>query len=140
MARNGARFKPLVRLGKAPNDCWEWIGNVNKRTGYGKKQWYGKTVLAHRWVWEMFFGKIPEDKVINHKCSNRSCVNPAHLEVVTPIENFRHGNSTKLTPEIVRAIRESEPQWGDRNRIAKKYGVTPSTVSDIRYGRSWTDI
>ncbi len=136
----GARFKRLVEMGEAADDCWHWLGNINKRTGYGHKQWHGRTVSAHRWVWEMFFGKIPDNRVINHKCSNRTCVNPHHLEVVTVAENCRHGNGTKLTPEIVKAIRNAEPQWGDRNRIAKKYGVSPMTVSDIRNNRSWVNI
>ncbi len=136
----GARYKPLVQMGKTANECWAWLGSVNKQTGYGKKQWHGKTVLAHRWIWEMFFGQIPDDLVINHKCSNRQCVNPHHLEVVTTTENCRHGNGTKLTAKIVRAIREIEPQWGDRNAIARKYGISPITVSDIRNRRSWVEI
>ncbi len=138
--RNGARMKKLVELGASPNDCWTWIGNVSKRTGYGKKQWYGKSILAHRWVWQMFFGKIPDGLVINHKCSNKICVNPQHLEVVTTAENCRHGKGTKLTPSIVRAIREIEPQRGDRLAIANLYGITPMTVSDLRNRRSWVDI
>jgi len=136
----GARYKRLVQMGETANDCWVWLGNINKQTGYGHKQWHGKTLSAHRWIWEIFFGQIPDDRVINHKCRNRGCVNPHHLEVVSQAANCRHGAGTKLTADIVRKIREIEPQWGDRLGIAKKYGISPMTVSDIRNRRSWVEV
>lgn len=132
-----ARIKRLIGVPDDANDCWVWLGSVNKRTGYGKKQWAGRAELAHRWVWEMFNGKIPEGKVINHKCGNRKCVNINHLEVVTQADNCRHGNGAKLTAQQVAEIRALPVVRGDRKRIAEEYGITPMTVSDIRSGRSW---
>lgn len=138
--QNGARYKNLVQLGSDPNECWLWLGNVNERTGYGKKQWCGETWLAHRWLWTVLFGTIPEGLCIDHTCGNRRCVNPHHLEVVTQAENCRRGKGTKLTPEIVREIRSLKIRRGDRQEIADRYGVNPTTISDIIYRRSWADI
>ncbi len=137
--KNGDRYKKLVSMGK-PNDCWQWLGSINKRTGYGKKQWRGETWLAHRWVWTMLFGSIPKDMTINHKCSNRSCVNPHHMEVITQAENCRHGSGATLTKEQVLEIRAVPQRRGDRKEIASKYGVSEVTISDIRSRRSWKDI
>lgn len=133
--------KQLVKIGD-PDDCWQWIGSINKRTGYGKKQYKGVTCLAHIWMWEMLFGPIPDGKVINHLCSNRSCVNPHHLEVVNQAENCRHGNGAKLTKEDVIEIKSVvfDLKAGGRKLLAEQYGVTPGLISDIKYGRAWADV
>lgn len=136
-------MKPLVRLGAKPGDCWDWIGRVSEKTGYGKKQWHGRTLLAHRWVWQMFFGDIPDGMVINHLCRNRKCVNPEHLEVTTQAGNCRAGAGTKLTAEQVREIKSasSDRRWGKaRHDLAKRFNVSRQLVNDIWAGRAWRDI
>ena len=134
--KNGARFKKLVQIGE-PGECWEWLGNINKKTGYGKKQWFGETWLAHRWVWTMLFGRIKTNMTINHKCGNRGCVNPHHLEVVSQAENCRHGSGCILDEEKVREIRAASLEnWGDKKLLAEKYGVSQQTIYDIRQTRS----
>ncbi|MCW8960158.1 MAG: HNH endonuclease [Ignavibacteriaceae bacterium] len=137
----GTTFKPLVEI-KAPDECWEWKGSINKKTGYGKKQLAGKTLLAHRWIWEMLQGPIPKDMVINHKCSNRSCVNPTHLEVVTFSENCRHGKCGKLSRVQAKTIKRLKPYRSGKLaiKLAQRYNISRQTPHDIWYGRSWRDI
>jgi len=140
--QNGRVFKPLVLLGSSPDDCWEWRGTINKNTGYGKKTYLGKDVLAHRWVYEMLLGPIPDGLVVNHKCSNRRCVNPHHLEVVSQADNCRHGNGSILNIEIVKEIKAAKDnkKWGDATRLAKKYGVSNALIHDIWNGRAWKEV
>ncbi len=70
--------------------CWNWLGSKDTK-GYGKINSggrFGHPLFAHRVSWELVNGSIPDGLEIDHKCRNRGCVNPDHLEVVTHQENL----------------------------------------------------
>lgn len=81
-----ARFWSKVRKTET---CWEWV--AGKDHGYGIIQAGGRARKAHRLAYEMLVGPIPAGLILDHLCRNRSCVNPAHLEVVTNRENVLRG-------------------------------------------------
>jgi hypothetical protein len=80
--------------------CWLWTGPVHKR--YGKA---GNTT-AHRHVYHLLVGDIPEGLELDHLCGKTLCVNPDHLEPVSRAENMRRryatythcSNGHKFTP------------------------------------------
>ena len=72
--------------------CWEWTGCLMP-LGYGQLRRDGKTVYAHRVMYELMVGPIPEGLFIDHLCRNRKCVRPDHLEAVTNEVNIMRGNS-----------------------------------------------
>jgi len=79
----------------ASGDCWEWTGTP-RNNGYGainRGSNDAGDILAHRAVWELLVGPIPDGMHYDHLCRNRSCVNPDHGEIVTPEENKRRGYS-----------------------------------------------
>lgn len=72
--------------------CWNWIGNKNQ-SGYGRFKRSSRYFSAHRVVYELFVGPIPEGLELDHTCSNRGCVRPDHLESVTHRENTLRGST-----------------------------------------------
>jgi hypothetical protein len=72
------------------DDCIEWAGHID-RDGYGRTSRNGKTIGAHRLVYEEEVGPVPVGLEIDHLCRNRRCTNVTHLEPVTHRENCRRG-------------------------------------------------
>jgi len=67
-----------------PTDtCWLWRGYIDP-DGYG--QYLGRP--AHRVVYERLICALSKDLQLDHRCRNLICVNPAHLEPVTQLENM----------------------------------------------------
>lgn len=70
--------------------CWNWQA-AKVPSGYGRAQFDGRVQQAHRVAYELIVGPIGEGLHLDHLCRNPSCVNPAHLEPVTPGENVLRG-------------------------------------------------
>lgn len=75
--------------------CWLWTG-ATSRGGYGHASPApGRFRQAHRWVYETLAGPIPDGMQLDHLCRVVNCVNPDHLEVVTPAENVARSSSAR---------------------------------------------
>lgn len=75
-------MNPLTRYTVDDRGCWIWSGAVHA-TGYGSIKWNGKATVAHRVVYTLLKGEIPEGKVLDHLCNVKLCVNPDHLDPTT---------------------------------------------------------
>lgn len=88
------------------DQCWEWQGNTSHK-GYGLIKINGLQQRAHRVVWQLVNGPIPEGLHVLHECDNRSCVNPAHLFLGTNTDNIEDawakGRGIFRHPQAVRA-------------------------------------
>jgi len=90
-------------------DCWNWMATLDK--GYGRFYIHSKPVFAHRVAFYLINQDIPKEYHIRHKCSNRACCNPHHLEIGCPHHNITDTLSGgqrfyKLNWDIVEFIRE----------------------------------
>ncbi len=67
--------------------CWPFIGTLGGRDGRGYLRLNGKKQLAHRIVYALHYGEIPDKMVIRHKCDVPNCCNHTHLELGTRAQN-----------------------------------------------------
>ncbi len=105
------------------DECWLWVGQLSNK-GYGLI-YAGAFALpgrsigkrgAHVVIWEMLRGPVPDGLQLDHLCRVRECVNPAHLEPVTPSENQRRA-AAALT-----GCRKFNHPWIERNTYTDRYG------------------
>jgi hypothetical protein len=93
--------KFLRKITILDNGCWV-LGRLGKyskfRTTTSEKDW---PIAGHRYSYQIHKGDIPNGKQIDHLCSEKSCCNPEHLEVVTASENTKRAwerGDAKLIP------------------------------------------
>ena len=79
------RFWSKVRP-NANTGCWEWTA-CRVTGGYGGFQAGKRIHVAHRYLYLALVGPIAPGLQVDHLCFVRHCVNPGHLEAVTPRVN-----------------------------------------------------
>lgn len=67
-----------------PSGCVEWTG-AKTTAGYGHFDLRAVHYYAHRAAYELVHGVVGADLEINHKCRNKACINPDHLEALDPV-------------------------------------------------------
>lgn len=126
---------------------------------YGKRT-NGKPMNAMRYIYVICHGKIPRGKMVRHKCDNKLCVNPLHLELGTHADNHHDAMSRgrnsrgeghgmhKLSEKDVMSIVDvsiKAKKKGERLlisdiRLGLRYGVHKDIIRKIRTGDSWRHI
>lgn len=79
--------------------CWVWTGKWNSGNGYGKVQYEGRIWMAHRLVYDLLVGRVSPNIVLDHRCRNRRCCNPNHLDPVTVKVNTHRGEAVLFKQE-----------------------------------------
>lgn len=121
--------------------CWNWTKARYGNGEYGAV-WNGvRTVPAHRFCYEVFYGVILSNtQVVDHKCRNKLCVNPQHLEAVNKQENRRRGIGAKLSAGDIKEIKRLAFFGATGIELSKKFNVSRGAISMILNGKRGADI
>lgn len=147
--KDKARFWVKIQRGRA-NKCWEWKAGTDE-CGYGKFRLLRSSYTAHRIVYQLTHGVIPEGMCVCHKCDNPPCCNPKHLWLGTFEENMLDKHRKKrgrclrgelhykarLSEKKVKVIRVLLKRGVSIVEIARRFGVGKSTIGCIKYNLSW---
>jgi hypothetical protein len=135
------------------NGCWEWTG-TRYPNGYGScaSGKRGRNDYAHRVVWRLTFGRIPDGLRVLHHCDNPPCCRPDHLFLGTDADNVadkvakgRQLKGEQITgarlratqiPDIRQRLAEGEPM----HLIAADCGVSRGAIQDIALNKTWRHV
>jgi len=140
----------LEKIAKQPNGCWLWTARLSPQ-GYGQSGYYlngrYRGVRAHRLAYEVWAGEIPPGMFVRHKCDNKGCINPEHLELGTHADNMadlaargrrkgmlagENNGRAKLTQHQADQIRKLYASGRfSQEELGEMYGVSQYAVSAI---------
>lgn len=131
--------------------CWLWLRYVDEY-GYGRMRVPRRpSAKAHRVSFELHTGISADRMNVLHRCDTPICVNPAHLFLGTTEDNMKDmakkgrwrphglnilqmGRHKLLKEQVIEIFLSSEKQ----KSLADKFGVSISSISNIRRGDKWS--
>lgn len=120
--------KRLSNFTVSSNGCWLWNGKIEK--GYGKVTYKTFWIPVHRAIF-MEVNKITLSRSIHihHKCAEKLCVNPEHLETISKAKhNTLHKGKIKegLGKEIIEAYKTMPAM-----RVGWKFNLSCTTITSF---------
>lgn len=129
--------------------CWLWkTGKTGK--GYGAyRPPGGKTMLAHRYSWELTYGKsLPSDVFLCHTCDNPCCVNPSHLVPGSCADNLKdaankdrmafglRNANARYDRKLIESVIARRENGETLSSISRDTGMSMTHISDVCRGKA----
>jgi hypothetical protein len=126
-------------------NCWICISHATGGNGYPTFRNRG----IHRFIYEECFGEIPKGRLVRHKCDNRLCINPEHLEIGSGKDNMSDRKRSGTWPSGIvfhpryklsfNQIIEISSRYrkGNGKILAREFKVNSSTITRIAQRKIW---
>lgn len=101
--------------------CWFWTGSTATNGGYGRVRIDGTKHVAHRVPFAVEHGAVQVGFTLDHKCRQRTCVNPAHLEAVTHRVNVLRGTSPIADQARATHCKHGHPLSGENLKLFERW-------------------
>lgn len=115
--------------------CWVWQLATHADDGHGRIDVGGRLLLAHRVYYEQKHGPLPHGLHLHHRCEMPSCVNPDHLEPMTPAAHRRE--HSRLDWNVVGEIRQARAAGATLSVLSERFGVSVGHLSAIVNDKAW---
>lgn len=137
------------RVNKSNGDHWLWQGKLSLN-GYGKTKY---KIESHRLAYMVYTNsnRLQRSQIVRHKCKEKSCVNPEHLELgdakANAADRLRDGTQTmgethplaRISNQVAKCIKDSKGKGTVKER-SEQFGVTKNIVTHIDLGLTWKHI
>ena len=139
--RNGEKYRRGIC-----KQCREKRASVNEEAMREYRRNYNKKTATKRSIDQEVRRAEAKAFVDAHKCATpcADCGRKFHPVVsVSPVAKKRVGESlynSKLTDDMVRALRTDRGNGDTHKKLSVKYGVSQSVVSDILAGKTWSHV
>jgi hypothetical protein len=132
--------------------CWLWNAPCNEH-GYGYLSIESRSVLAHRYSYQLHSGAIPSSMGVLHKCDNPPCVNPEHLFLGTQLDNGidmivkgrstageKHASAKVTEAEVVEIRALYASGTFSQKALGKSFGLSQMSIGRIVNRKYWKHI
>lgn len=132
--------------------CFECTSHVLDIGGYPEIWFNRKKYKMNRFIYQECFGEIPNSLVVRHKCDNRKCINPEHLELGTTKDNIddmvsrdRQAKGEKNAFSVLKEYEVKQIKYMLSRKyscaeISRMYGVTRTCISSIKLNKTWRHV